>query len=59
MSYTSLKSVMVCDHEYDDDDDDDNAIQVCYFLIPRRPLMQEVSTSFIAGGEHFLYLCYC
>jgi hypothetical protein len=36
---------MVRDHEYDDDDDND--IQVNYFFITRRPLMQEVSTSFI------------
>jgi len=42
----------VFDHEYDDDDN----IQISYFFIPRRPLMQEVSTSIIAGGEHFLYL---
>ena len=47
---TAMMIRMVRDHEYDDDDDND---------IPRRPLMQEVSTCFIAGGEHFLYLCYC
>jgi len=51
---TAMMMMVVCNHEYDDDD-----IQVSYFFIPRRPLMQEVSTSIIAGGEHFLYLCYC
>ena len=46
MSMVTAMMMMVRDHEYDDDDDDNN-IQVSYFLIPRRPLMQEVSTSFI------------
>ena len=47
MSMVTAMMMVVCDHEYDDD------IQVNYFFIPRRPLMQEVSFSFIAGGEHF------
>jgi hypothetical protein len=60
MMMMMMMTMMVCDHEYEyDDDDDDDDIQVSYFFISRRPLMQEVSTSFIAGGEHFLYLCYC
>ena len=46
MSMVTAMIMMMCDHEYDDDDDD-NDIQVSYFFIQRRPLMQEVSTSFI------------
>ena len=42
MSMVTAMMMMVRDHEYDDND-----IQVSYFLIPRTPLMQEVSTSFI------------
>ena len=53
ISMVTAMMLVMCDHEYDDD------IQESYFFIPHRPLMQEVSTSFIAGGEHFLYLCYC
>jgi len=48
MSMVTAMMLVMCDHEYDDD------IQESYFFIPRRPLMQEVSNSFIAGGEHFL-----
>ena len=51
-----MMMLMMMMHDDDDDDDDDDDIQVSYFFKPRRPLMQEVSTSFIAGG---LYLCYC
>jgi hypothetical protein len=38
--------MVVCDHEYEHDDDD---VQLSYFFIPRIPLMQEVSTSFICA----------
>ena len=56
MIMVTAMMMVVCDYEHDDDDDDDDDIQVSCLFKPRRPLMQEVSTSFIAGG---LYLCYC
>ena len=46
MSMVTAMMMMLRDHEYDDDDYD-NDIRVGYFFIPRRPLMQEVSNSFI------------
>ena len=49
MSMVTAMMMVVCDHEYDDDN-----MQVSYFFKPRRPLMQEVSTSFIASQEAFI-----
>ena len=48
MSMVTAMMMVMCDYEYDEYDE--------YDFKPRRPLMQEVSTFFIAGG---LYLCYC
>ena len=41
MSMVTAMMMVVYDREYEYDDDDD--IQVSYFFIPRRPLMQEVT----------------